>query len=135
MDNRELELVQMGTKDQQIHTVIKLDLNFELKVNQIMSQYLMPAISKLLLFRNRRAVRGNIDRGTGHRCDERVPEKNARKTSAQGPSWALSPWKTQRIRCYRNEFKLDKDYERLTLYGKTTALYYSYMTERRQPCP
>lgn len=46
MDNRELELVQMGTKDQQIHTVIKLDLNFELKVNQIMSQYLTPAISK-----------------------------------------------------------------------------------------
>lgn len=63
MDNRELELVQMGTKDQQIHTVIKLDLNFELKVNQIMSQYLMPAISKLLLFRNCSAVRGDIDRG------------------------------------------------------------------------
>lgn len=135
MNNRELELVQMGTKDQQIHTVIKLDLNFELKVNQIMSQYLMPPILKLLLFRNGCAVRGDIDGGTGHGCDERVPEKNARKTSAQGPSRAFSPWKTQRKRCYRNKSKLDKDYEHLTLYGKITALYYSYMIERRQPCP
>lgn len=132
MDNRELELVCTKWGDQQIHRVIKLDLIFELNVNLIMRQYLMAVYWSFCFYKPQCAVRSNIDRGMGHSCDENVPEKNARKTSAQVWSPSLIPWKTQRIRCYwKTNPNLKKVYEHLTLYRNITALYYrSYDWEK-----